>query len=211
MLVLKGSVFMLNKILKLMLGHIAGNLGLYVLFAAVLVLGILLGSVSGAGFDDNAYFENFFGGLNEFSSSSFLKDVFLQAVFYALIIFVFGLSPFGCIVIPAVIGYKGFAVGYTVSASFAVFGFKSLLFIILGMLPSAVFWIPVFLFSGVSSILYSIVMLRFLRKKSVNSSLYNMSSLIFSAAVLFAGVFISKIIEIYIIPQMLNLVGGIYV
>lgn len=201
---------MLKKIMKFLVNHIITNVHCYSFCVLFVLLGIAIGVVNGSGFNDNQFFSKFFSGLNAYSSSYYLKDAFIYAIGLSVVLLVAGLSPLGCIFIPFIALYKGFTMGYTVAALFTVYSYKALVLVLIAIIPSGFFWIPAFMFGCVSSIITSLCFVNVLRRKPINGFSEKIVQLVFSVTVMFLCVLLSKFTEIFIIPKMLNVVGGMY-
>ena len=201
---------MFKRVSGFFLSHIAANVYIYCICVFFLVIGIIVGVVSGSGFENNAYFTEFFANLKSYSAGGYVKDGFVHSLVLTLLIFLAGISPLGFAAIPLAVSYKGFVTGYTVSAFFSVYGAKTFLFIILGIIPSALFWIPAYMYGAVTGMLSSCCFFRILRRKSVNNISDRVSGLLISSVILFVGVVFSKFTEIFLIPEMLNIVGVLY-
>ncbi len=206
----KRGFVMFKKILKVIVNHIADNFFLYFISVISLCSGGFLGFASGNDFSDSEFLTGFFGGLSDFSADGLVLEGVARAGITALIILVFGLSPAGIVFIPLCDAYKGFAFGFSASAVYAVYGVRSVLFVLLGLIPSAVIWVPALTFASVNGMKTSISLVRIFRKSGSFDAREDAVRLIISSLTAFFALLLSKLAEVYIIPHMLNVVCGLY-
>ena len=133
-------------------------------------MGLAIGVIgcSGAGGDGELqeYLKGFFTNLSGASLPTFeilKKSVFQNLVLMVLLVLT-AISVLGCVAVLA--GYKGFLVGYSAAVFQAIYGAKFVPFILLGILPSAMLWLPALFLASVSSLKCSAYVLGACRKKS---------------------------------------------
>lgn len=201
---------MYRKVSKFAYEHFMDNIYFYVVSILILLSGVAIGCINGNKFEEAAFFDSFFSGLNEAASFEVFLEGLLQAAIISGVVFVFGLSPFGLLAVPFCVIYKGFSFGYTLSAVCAVYGFKSVVFILLALFPSFAIWILPLMFTSVNGIKSSLFMFRFLFSKVPANTSKIISTMLFSCVFLFFSICLSKLTEVFIIPKILNIVSDIY-
>ncbi len=203
---------MLKRPVSLINPHIMQNRLRYITAVSALCIGVIFGIMAGLGYreGEGGMLSGFFSGLSSFSSKGLLYDGAVQSAILSGMMLVFGLSPIGCILVPALCAYKGFALGFSAGAVYSVYKIRSLVFAALGLLPSCIFWIPGMLFASVFALKSSLGLFKMLTKKGGGKYGDDMAVLLIVCVILFLTMFFSKIIEIYFVPSVLNVVGGIY-
>lgn len=193
-----------------MYSHFCENKILYFLSVGAAIFGILLGIAGGKNFSDSDYLTAFFGGLSDVSKSSLWLRAFGSALLISSLAAIFGLSPIGFAALPIIDAYRGFAFGFSAAAFYSVYGFKSVVFILLALVIPALLWMPPLVFASVNSIRSSLSMLKICRRRTSPEFSCDAKFMLISCAVMFLFMLISRLAEIYIVPPILNVVSGLY-
>ena len=137
--------------------HVKSNIVYYSIITCSFAVGLAIGVIgcSGAGGDGELqeYLKGFFTNLSGASLPTFeiLKKSVFQNLELMVLLVLTAISVLGCVAVPVIAGYKGFLVGYSAAVFQAIYGAKFVPFILLGILPSAMLWLPaLFLASGSS-------------------------------------------------------------
>ena len=202
---------MLKRVLRFLYNHFCENKSLYVITFAASIVGVLLGISGGKSFSDSEYLSAFFGGLDGLSHSTLVFRAFCSAFLISAAAVVFGFSPFGIAVIPLIDAYRGFAVGYLASAFYSVYGFKSIVFILIALVIPSLLWLPPLVFASVNSVRASISMIKICRRKTSPDFSVNTRFMLISCVIMFVFMLFARLAEIYIIPPILNVVCGLYI
>lgn len=151
-----------NKIKETIIRHIENNFKTYLVLIIVFFIGLILGImfINNAQNDSqkeiDSYIHNFIEQINgNYQISKF--DIFIKALknnlITSILLWVLGCIVFGVPLIYLVIGYKGFCIGFSVSAIIASLGTgKGILFAIATMLMQNIIYIPIYLAMAVSGI-----------------------------------------------------------
>lgn len=201
---------MFKRILRFMYSHFCENKILYFLSVGAAIFGILLGIAGGKNFSDSDYLTAFFGGLSDVSKSALWLRAFGSALLISSLAAIFGLSPIGFAALPIIDAYRGFAFGFSAAAFYSVYGFKSVVFILLALVIPALLWMPPLVFASVNSIRSSLSMLKICRRRTSPEFSCDAKFMLISCAVMFLFMLISRLAEIYIVPPILNVVSGLY-
>ena len=196
--------------------HVYENLIYYSVVCAAFIIGIIIGVLS---FDISiegeikTYLSGFFSGLGQADNFSILIKSIVLNIVLVLILFLSSVSIAGCVAAPAAAAYKGFLIGYTVSAFYGVYGLKCLWTLLLGILPSAVIWIaPLFLLC-VCGMKFSVFIINCCNYKTRQRDDFWMYFIRFTAISLICLAFflLSSVVDAYITPALLGLASGIFI
>lgn len=175
---------------------------------------LILGIIAGILFINNAdsekvneiinnvsYIEELIKQQNEIDKMQLLINCLKQNILFVLLIWFIGCTIIGMPILYATIIYKGFCIGYTISAIIATLEFrKAITFTLLALLPQNIIIIPSILFCSVSGIkLYKHIMKdkdkNNIRIEIVRHTILSIFSLI--------AIIIASFIEIYISTNLL--------
>ncbi|MDO4392352.1 MAG: stage II sporulation protein M [Clostridium sp.] len=194
-----------SKIKNIILENIMENARSYLILLVIFFIGIILGVI----FVNNAketqslqissYINNFVESVKEnyqISRSKLLMKSILNNLYITIILWFLGSTVIGFPLIYAVIGYKGYSIGYTISSIIATLGTgKGLIFIISTMLFQSIIYIPAILALSVSGIkLYKLIMAD---RRRENIKIQILKHTIFSIFI-FIILIISSFVEAYI-------------
>lgn len=120
-----------SKVKEAILTHIKNNLREYAIITIIFMIGIIFGVVfvnnSGQTQADeiSSYINSFVSSLKEnaqINKTELLKDALISNFILALSLWFVGSTVIGIPIVYGVIAYKGFCLGYTISASVASLG-----------------------------------------------------------------------------------------
>lgn len=138
------------RIRRWLLKHFQDNFLIYFILSIIFAIGIIIGAITikvlRADQIDNilVFLNSFFKAMegNEFDGISILKQSIIDNFKTIGLVLGTGLIIIGIGIIPIVIIFRGFAIGFTVGFIVNEFGFKGFLFSILGILPQNLLIIP---------------------------------------------------------------------
>ncbi len=201
------------RIKNIILNYIKENIKTYLILLIIFFIGLILGVI----FVDNAsepqanqissYINNFINSIKEnyqISTKDLLKETVINNVSIAVILWFLGSTVIGFPLIYAVMCYKGYCIGYTISSVIATIGTaKGIVFILATMLLQNIIYIPVILTLGVSGVkLYRLIMED---RRRENIKIQIAKHTIFSILMLMLLI-ISALIETYISGNLLEAV-----
>ena len=158
-----------SKIVDTIIQHIKENLKAYLLVSVILLIGITLGVVFVNSLQEQqaqevqSYVEEFVTALqdgNSIDTGVLLRNSLRNNLMLALIMWFVGSTVIGIPVVLGIVWYRGFCLGYTISALIAIMGTgKGCLFFATSMLLQNLLLIPCMLALSVSGIkLYKSIM-----------------------------------------------------
>lgn len=150
------------KILEIISNHIMNNKKEYILLTLIFLVGIFLGVM----FINNAqesqmteitsYLNNFtetLKNMKKLETFSILKTTIFQNIILALTLWFFGTTVIGIPIVFGIILYRGFCLGYTVSAIISIMGVgKGMLFVLITLVLQNIIFVPAIIAIGVSRI-----------------------------------------------------------
>ena len=150
------------RVLKIIKEHVINNKKEYVIIFLIFVIGIF----SGVFFINHLqetpkteisnYLNQFiekFKGLESINSIELLKNSMIQNIGLAIVIWFFGTTVIGIPVVFAIILYRGFCLGYTISLCITIMGLgKGISFVLVTLLLQNILLVPAILALAVSGI-----------------------------------------------------------
>ncbi len=201
------------RILKIIKEHVINNKKEYIIIFLIFVIGIF----SGVFFINHLqetpkkeitdYLNQFiekFKGLESLNSMELLKNSMIQNISLAIIIWFFGTTVIGIPVVFAIIIYRGFCLGYTISLCITIMGLgKGISFVLVTLLLQNILFIPAILALAVSGIkLYKSIVKD---KTKENVKIEILRHTVFSIIMLIILV-IASVIEIFMSTNILKMV-----
>lgn len=158
-----------NKLRSIILEYIKENGKIYLILTIIFFIGLILGIVFINNSNEtqsnqiSSYISNFINSVKEnyrISTKELLISSIINNTCIAILLWFLGSTVIGVPLIYLVIGYKGYCIGYTISAITATLGTgKSILFIFSTMLLQNIIFIPTIITLAVSGIkLYKLIM-----------------------------------------------------
>lgn len=142
--------------------YVSNNSKEYILVAIIFIIGIFIGvlCINNCSSEQETIIESYilefvekFKTIEKINKTDLLIDSIKNNISLALIIWLAGTTIIGMPIVLGIILFKGFCLGYTISAiTFTIGTGKSILFCLLGLLLQNIFLIPALLTLGVSSI-----------------------------------------------------------
>ncbi len=195
---------------NIIVNHIMNNLREYFITITIILIGILLGIVYINNIPDisfesiSQYINSIIDTIknNNISSSIVtLKTSIINNLSLGLLIWIFGSTIIGIVIVYFIIAFKGFSFGYTISSIISTLGVrKGLIFIGSGMFLQNIIAIPCFIVLGVSSTKLCYTIIR--NKSEVNIKSELLQHTIFSFFIFILLIF-SSIVEVYISQKLL--------
>ena len=201
-----------SKFTSLITSHIKENLKAYIIISFILLIGIILGIIFINHMNDSQsqevenYLTNFINSLKNGSTidnGQLLKKSIGNNLFLVLFMWFVGSTVIGIPIVIGIVAFRGFCLGYTISASVAVLGTgKGILFFVTTMLLQNLIFLPCMMALAVSGIkLYKSIM-KDKRKENIKFEIFRHT--IFSLIILIA-LLLSSVIETYVSTNLLML------
>lgn len=200
-----------TKIGNIILNHIKNNAKDYLILLILFVIGIVVGvffinhTTDMQKQEITNYISTFINTLKENKSIDYiglLQDSLIKNISLALLLWFIGSTVTLIPIIYAIVAYRGFCLGYTISSAVAIFGGgKGILFAITTLLFQNIFLIPALLAIALSGIKLYKSIIKNRRKENIKLEIYKHS--IFS--LLMTGMLvIASFAEVYISSNLLN-------
>lgn len=203
-----------NNIFKLIIPNTRTNIIAFSIF----IIGIITGSIFILVINTNdkeivtEHIINFFSNINSSSYSylNSLKNMLSLNYFYVIVIWVLGLSILGILVNIFLTYLKGFIVGFTTSALIITYGFKSILAIILYIVPHTLINSLVIIVLTIYSITFSrYLLVQIFQKKDMKTKNF-MKKYLIILLIAVVLTLVSSISEVYLFPFLLKLIIKLY-
>ena len=201
------------KILKIIKEHVINNKKEYIIIFLMFIIGIFSGVFFMNHLQEtpkteitnylNQFIEKF-KELEKINSIELLKNSVIQNIGLAIIIWFFGTTVIGIPVVFAIILYRGFCLGYTISLCITIMGLgKGISFVLVALVLQNILLIPAILGLAVSGIkLYKSIVKD---KTKENVKIEILRHTVFSIIMLIIVV-IASVIEIFMSTNLLKLV-----
>ena len=186
--------------------HLADNIWIYLIVIFSFILGISLGALAVNNIDEAAktdaiiYLEGFLDltNQNQLQSEAILKQSIKYNFYYAMILFFSGAAYIGIIVIPMLVAFRGFCIGFSIAFLTKNVGSNGFLLSLGSVLPQNLIFVPVIIVMGVTGFNYSLWALRYkyFKKSAVVPRIFAAYAL--SMLVLFILLVAGSIVEAYI-------------
>jgi stage II sporulation protein M len=186
--------------------HLADNIWIYLIVIFSFILGISLGALAVNNIDEAAktdaiiYLEGFLDltNQNQLQSEAILKQSIKYNFYYAMILFFSGAVYIGIIVIPMLVAFRGFCIGFSIAFLTKNVGSNGFLLSLGSVLPQNLIFVPVIIVMGVTGFNYSLWALRYkyFKKSAVVPRIFAAYAL--SMLVLFILLVAGSIVEAYI-------------
>lgn len=158
-----------HKIKNIIIQYIEENIKSYMILIIVFFIGLILGVIYINNADEtcinqvSTYINNFLSSIKEnyqISTSTLLLSSIKNNIVVAVILWLLGLTVIGVPIIYLIIGYKGYCLGFTISAIIATLGTgKGLVFVVSTLLLQNVIYIICMLTLSISGLnLYKLIM-----------------------------------------------------
>ena len=201
-----------NRIFNIIKEHVYKNIKQYAIVSIFFLIGIIAGVIFTNYIDMQTkeqigtYITTFIECLKtdyQIDSINLLKNIIGNHIIFAFILWFMGCTIIGIPVVYALITYRGFSLGYTISTIIFTLGTgKGILFCTVTLLLQNLLIIPSILALAVSGMKLYQSMIKDKRKENIKIEMLRHT--IFSLFMLFILI-ISSVIEVYISNNMLNL------
>lgn len=196
--------------------HFQNNFILYLVVVICLLVGISAGAITINVLSYNqkkeliSFLDSFFKVLNENNIDSLvlLKQSLVNNLQTIASIWLLGLTVIGIPIIMAVVILRGFVIGFTVGLLFEELGFKGLIFSTFAMLPQNLFIIPGIIIISVTSISFSVMIVKN-KMRRIRRNNYFKELLLYSTTILLLSIIliVGSIIEAYVSPVFMKLLS----
>ncbi|HHW02682.1 MAG TPA: stage II sporulation protein M [Thermoanaerobacterales bacterium] len=158
----------MNYFPRIIFDYFKKNMGLYVFVFLIFVGGTICGSIAVNMMSDNQlkatldFINGFFANIKniEMDFSTVFYESISNNLKTALILCILGLTIIGLPLIPAMIFFRGFVLGFTVGFFIGNLGIKGILFSILSILPQNIIIIPSIISIGVAGMTLSLTVMK---------------------------------------------------
>ena len=204
-----------NNIFKLIIPNTRTN----IIAFSVFIIGIITGSIFIMVINTNdkslvvEHITKFFSNVNSsnYSYLDSLKNMLSLNYFYVIVIWVLGLSILGILVNIFLTYLKGFIIGFTTSSLIITYGFKSILAVILYIIPHTLINSLVIIILTIYSITFSrYLLIQIFQKKDMKTKNF-MKKYLIILLIAVALTLVSSISEVYLFPFILKLIIKLYV
>lgn len=204
-----------NNIFKLIIPNTRTNIIAFSIF----IIGIITGSIFIMVINTNdkslvvEHITKFFSNVNssDYSYLDSLKNMLSLNYFYVIVIWVLGLSILGILVNIFLTYLKGFIIGFTTSSLIITYGFKSILAVILYIIPHTLINSLVIIILTIYSITFSrYLLIQIFQKKDMKTKNF-MKKYLIILLIAVALTLVSSISEVYLFPFLLKLIIKLYV
>lgn len=194
--------------------HFADNIWIYLIVIFLFIFGISLGALTVNNIDEVAktdakiYLEGFLEltSQNQLQSESILKQSIKFNLYFAMVLFFSGLVYVGIIIIPILVAFRGFCIGFSIAFLTGNVEDNGFLLSLGSVLPQNMIYIPVIIVMAVISFNYSMWALRskYFKKSGTSSRLFTIYAL--SMLVLIILLVAGSIVEAYITSLIVKLI-----
>lgn len=204
-----------NNIFKLIIPNTRTNIIAFSIF----IIGIITGSIFIMVINTNdkslvvEHITKFFSNVNssDYSYLDSLKNMLSLNYFYVIVIWVLGLSILGILVNIFLTYLKGFIIGFTTSSLIITYGFKSILAVILYIIPHTLINSLVIIVLTIYSITFSkYLLIQIFQKKDMKTKNF-MKKYLIILLIAVVLTLVSSISEVYLFPFLLKLIIKLYV
>lgn len=201
--------------------YLKSNIVAYFFISLILIVGIVVGALAVKTLPDEqkseliSYLRILFTGLTKGSdgitdTSNMLGTVMINNIKTIALMWLLGFTVIGIPFVLFMVFTRGFIIGFTVGFLVNEYVMKGLLFALASVLPHNFLVIPAILITGVSSITFSLKLLR--RKKQTRINIfYESLSYTGVCITMMLLILLGALIEVYVSPVFMKLVASILV
>ncbi len=194
--------------------HLADNIWAYLIVVFLFMLGISMGALTVNNIDDMSrtdaitYIEGFLDltSRNELQSSYILRQSIKFNMYFSIILFLSGLFYLGIIIIPLLIIFRGFCIGFSIAFLTENIGRNGFLLSLGSVLPQNLIYVPVIIVMGVIGFNYSLWTLRNKYFKKFGAVPNLMATYSFTSLVLFILLVAGCIVEAYVTSLIVRII-----
>jgi len=194
--------------------HLADNIWIYIIVILMFILGISLGAMTVNNIDEvsksdaRTYIEGFLEltSRNELQPAYILKQSIKFNLYFSLVLFFSGLVYLGIVLIPVLIAFRGFCIGFSIAFLTENFGSNGFFLSIGSVLPQNIIYVPVIIIMGVTGLNYSLWTFRnkYFKKYGAIPNLF--ATYAFSTLILFILLISGCIVEAYMTSLIVRLI-----
>lgn len=203
-----------SKLLEFIKEHIKQNYKEYMVILIFFVVGIFLGvffinhTEESLITEVHQYLGDFINEVKDVSDinqTNILKSTLLDKLYLTIAIWFFGTTIIGIPIVFGLVAYRGFCLGYTISAIISFMGFtKGFTFVLVTLLLQNILFIPFLIGLAVSGFKFYKSIIRDRQKENIKISFIRHT--IFSI-LMFGGLCASSFIEVFVSTNLLKLVS----
>lgn len=185
----------------------------------ILILGLISGSIFLMTLNDTdknssiLQIQTFFNNINNnnIDNGLALKNSLIINYIFVALIWGLGLSIIGIIINIFLTYIKGFIVGFSISSIILTYGYKGILASILYIFPMQVFNVLTVIVLTIYSIMFSQNLLAIIvnKRKNNNRTMLKRYFIILAFSIIVS--FISSVLEVYLFPNLLKIIIGLYI
>ena len=192
------------KIIGIIKENIKQNYKEYLISLIFFVGGIFLGV-----FFINQTAENQLKETPNINQMQILKTTIIDKIYLTIAIWFFGTTVIGIPIVFGIVAYRGFCLGYTISAIISFMGFtKGFTFILITLLLQNIIFIPLLIALAVSGFKFYKSIIKDRRKENIKISFTRHT--VFSILILI-GLSVSSLIEVFISTNLLKNVSTYFI
>ena len=207
----------MKKYMDKLKNNIRINKNLFVFLLVIVIIGLISGSIFASilGEEDKKlvldYLNSFFNGVkgNNLSYHTSLINTLIFTVFFALIIWLLGISVIGFFIILFMLFIKAFILGFTVSSITLAFGLKGLLFSFIYAFPHHVINILIFMLLSAYALILSFKLIQCITAKRPINLKNFMNRYLIILCFSIVSLIITSLYEVYVVPKLLNIILGV--
>ena len=200
----------MEKFLRL---FVRQKLPLLVFISIIFIIGIGFGAFAVRTVDYNiqqdlfSYFSDFLKGYNniDYQKSALINESIKFNLLSISVIWLFGMSVIIMPLVPMLVFFKGFVLGFTIGFLVSQFNFKGIILAIVTVFPQNVLIVPAYILAGVTAIAFSVKIVNYYRGRerlSFNDFINYSSKMILLGVLLLGG----SLLETFVSPFMFRLV-----
>lgn len=186
--------------------HLADNIWIYLIVIIMFILGISAGALTVNNVDEvskadaKAYIEGFLAltSNNGLQSSYILKQSIKFNLYFTICMFFSGLVYLGILIIPILVAFRGFCIGFSIAFLTGNLGNNGFLLSLCSVLPQNIIYVPVIIVMGVIGMNYSLRALKSKYFKKFGTAPELFASYAFSVLILLILLVSGCITEAYI-------------
>ncbi|MGE5632488.1 MAG: stage II sporulation protein M [Caulobacteraceae bacterium] len=194
--------------------HLVNNIWVYIIVISLFILGICLGAITVNIIDETAKADakNYIDGFIDITANESLQTAFIlkQSIkfnlYFTVAVFLSGLIYLGILIIPILIAFRGFCIGFSIAFLTESLGKGGFLFSIASILPQNIIYVPVLIMLGVLSLNNSVLTLRNKYIKKYNTIPSQLASYAFSSLMLLILLVAGCIVEAYITSSLVKVI-----
>ena len=201
-----------SRIKEILMSHIRNNIKEYAIVLILFLIGLIFGIVFVNNAQDSqieeitSYFTEFVGNLKQdakVDTQALLQESLLSNGLLALILWFVGSTVIGIPIVYGIIAYRGFCLGYTISAVVASLGVgKGILFSLTSLLFQNMIIIPCILALAVSGMKLYQSIVKDKRRENIKIEITRHTII---CILLFVGLEIAALAEVYISTNLLQI------